>query len=464
MFTDGGCDEEFHAYWVDHAFTSTSWNAFCSERGIDVHCIGMMAEGIRERDEQTLAEREYMITRCKVPASRVFNDHLEQSQDICQRLRLWPTPELANFLLALYHDFEMGGDLGSMLFADCDEGVELMEEQNKLRDFVARLEVHKRLSSVGILRFLPHSNGFTSDLTSLSFTTEETQDPRLYYYDTSFTEVLNDQNNAQAIVGVIDSVTISRQGAFSCPVASGVLFSVQFKSQNQDYLHEEIVAEFAKITTSKSSTQFTDKADLQSILSASERGELSSEILTQGQSAVGQWVEFDSQQDSLSEAGQCLSVKPLLWFHFHSKDEIQEQNDPEWVEIHDEDQVEQDLDVDVEESSVESHSFAGSLPEMNMEMLVDAESILGDLEDITVDLQGEEEQVLEDHPPPLTEENKMTIPLTKRVGGNSVLLKLISQENRMGEFRDSHSIPNIDINAIILTGKKIVLPKGLYCV
>ena len=50
--------------------------------------------------------------------------------------------------------------------------------------------------------------------------------------------------------------------------------------------------------------------------------------------------------------------------------------------------------------------------------------------------------------------------LSSRVSGNVVLVKLIHPENLMEEFRDLHSDPNIDINAILLNGKKITLPVG----
>lgn len=53
------------------------------------------------------------------------------------------------------------------------------------------------------------------------------------------------------------------------------------------------------------------------------------------------------------------------------------------------------------------------------------------------------------------------MPLRFCVGGNVVLLKLIRPENKMQEFGDHHSDPNIDLNSLILDGKKITFPIGV---
>eukprot|EP00210_Caulerpa_lentillifera_P005242 g5009.t1 len=459
VFTDGGCDEQYHTYWVDNAFTSITGDAFCSELGTDVHCIGIMVDGILDRDAQTLADREYMVQRCKLPAGRVLNDLIDGS-DVGQRLHSWTTHELVHFMLTLYHDWEMGGMLGAMLFADLDEN-EVAEERRKMDDLVRRIDRFQKLSYFGILRYFPAVTGLTSDVSSMSFATKEHHDPHLYYYDTNFTEVYNTQIDCP-VVGVIESVTISRQGQFSCPVATGVLFSVQFRQQNhnEDIKHEELVNRFVDISESHSCLEFADKVDFQSIMEAHEKGDLSCEILSQGQSAVGQWIEFESKDSSHS------LVTPLLWFHFYSREEIQQQSQQDWLVMNDPDQMDQDVEHEIEANSDISHSQPESLPDMNMDMLFEAESSLGDLEDLAADFQAEDEQMLApmEQLSSSSEENQMTIPLTKRVGANGILLKLITQENRMTEMNDFHPNPNIDINSVVLQGKKIVLPKGLYCV
>lgn len=53
------------------------------------------------------------------------------------------------------------------------------------------------------------------------------------------------------------------------------------------------------------------------------------------------------------------------------------------------------------------------------------------------------------------------MPLNRPVGGNVVLLKLIRSEDRMDEFEDFHSEPNIDISSMVLKGKKLTLPVGV---
>ena len=51
--------------------------------------------------------------------------------------------------------------------------------------------------------------------------------------------------------------------------------------------------------------------------------------------------------------------------------------------------------------------------------------------------------------------------LSQRRAGNVLFIKLISQENLMDEWRDSHDHTNIDASHVCAFGKHVVLPHGM---
>lgn len=93
------------------------WESFCSEFGANVNCIGVLVDGSLERDVRSEEERNYMIHKCRIPATRIFNEHMgnDGTEEAMKRLQGWSRPELANFLMALYHDMEAGGIWGELL-------------------------------------------------------------------------------------------------------------------------------------------------------------------------------------------------------------------------------------------------------------------------------------------------------------------------------------------------------------
>ncbi|KAI3433414.1 hypothetical protein D9Q98_003229 [Chlorella vulgaris] len=57
--------------------------------------------------------------------------------------------------------------------------------------------------------------------------------------------------------------------------------------------------------------------------------------------------------------------------------------------------------------------------------------------------------------------NRLRVPLSRPVGANIALVKLISQENLMDQYGDPHSWPNIDMTHCGLVGRRVELPDGV---
>lgn len=97
-------------------FAPFCWNAFCSESGRNVNCVGVLIEGEIEKDIQAENDRRYMLHKCRIPASRIFNEPFEGgAQEALQRLQGWSHQDLSHFMIALYHDMEAGGAWGEFL-------------------------------------------------------------------------------------------------------------------------------------------------------------------------------------------------------------------------------------------------------------------------------------------------------------------------------------------------------------
>ena len=102
---------------MDNMFTPNHWESFCSEFGKNVNCVGVMVEGELEKDIRKREERNFMIHKCRIPASRVFNEtyHHTGIEEAVRRLQAWSRPELVNFMIALCNDMEAGGMWGELL-------------------------------------------------------------------------------------------------------------------------------------------------------------------------------------------------------------------------------------------------------------------------------------------------------------------------------------------------------------
>ena len=203
-------------------------------------------------------------------------------------------------------------------------------------------------------------------------------------------------------------------------------------------------------------------------------------------SAVGHWVEFDRDYTDKTLAQKFSRLQPVVWFHFYSKEELR---NGEFV-AGDEDTDNEDIGFE----SMDSDSDHGSVDSFPSEILSEDEHIVDDLEneivqDVLEDLPGLVDEMDGDvdgqQQQPASAKDmyvaviisitqlcrhprmdccavlcRLEMRLSSRVSGNAVLVKLIHPENLMEEFRDLHSEPNIDINTILLNGKKITLPLG----
>ena len=120
---------------MDNMFTPNHWESFCSEFGKNVNCVGVMVEGELEKDVRKREERNFMIHKCRIPASRVFNEtyHHTSIEEAVRRLQAWSRPELVNFMIALCNDMEAGGIWGELLLHGVPEGERDREKVHSYR-------------------------------------------------------------------------------------------------------------------------------------------------------------------------------------------------------------------------------------------------------------------------------------------------------------------------------------------
>jgi len=212
------------------------WESYCSQFGKNVNCIGIIPDRDLEKDIETEKERSYMIHKCRIPATKILqiqNLH-GSSNDTLTKLQSWSRQELASFMIQLFHDLEDGGTWGEYLL----HGVPPHErelERNRLRDFVHKLESIPLVQSAGVIRvdnlseMIPVGDPSNIDLHRV-------------LYDTNYTRIAQGQPdnfvtgnyapslalyNSRSLAGVIESLTVSRKGTFSCPVAAGVVLVAQ---------------------------------------------------------------------------------------------------------------------------------------------------------------------------------------------------------------------------------------------
>jgi len=177
-------------------------------------------------------------------------------------------------------------------------------------------------------------------------------------------------------------------------------------------------------------TALDNLADRESVLFASEAGDLP-QIIAIKSTRAGEWIEFDA----CSELS--CNLRPLVWFHFYTKEEsaavqAQQQKPPPG---------------NPPIATFPGDSSPGSEEE---ELAEDAAEAL---------FHGPQQGAVEGRK--TTGRDRLDVELKCRVSANVVCVKLINQEDLMSEWGDEHEEPNIDINCIAFTGRRVRLPHGM---
>lgn len=411
VMTDGGCDNDWLHYWVDNLFVPNHWESYCSAGGRNVHCFGILLCEELEHDKQSAADREYMIRKCRYPAARLFNDHFNRQSidNAYSLLQRWSTPELEHFVLILYHDLQNGGPLGSLLEMGL-QGQELQRERERMRELVRRLEHQVSVDARGIVSNVDQGEN------------------KLVLYDSLCTRVL--QSTERQIIGVLERLMVSRRGSFSCPVSSGAVLIGNLTDHCRAKSHESVVAHLQHMAASRHCAALDNLADRESVLIASEVGALPP-IVGIHSTKAGEWVEFDSHSQP------SCSLRPLIWFHFYTK---------------------QESDAVQERLQKSSRGEAACSASSGYDMEGSEEEGLA--EDVAEAL-FQEPQLGDPEGRKTTGRDRLDVCLKHRVSANVVCVKLINQEDLMSEWGDDHEAPNIDINCIVFNGRRVSLPLGM---
>jgi len=422
VMTDGGCDNDWLHYWVDNLFVPNHWESFCSAGGGNVHCFGLLLCEELEHDKRSAADREYMIKKCRYPAARLFNEHFNRRSidNAYSLLQCWSTPELEHFVLALYHDLQNGGPLGSLLEMGLT-GQELQRERVRMRELVRRLEHQATVNARGIIsrEGKPRNVGKGK--------AEGKGKNALVLYDSLCTNVL--QQMDRQIVGVIDRLMVSRRGSFSCPVSSGAIFIGNLTNLSQFKTHDDVIASLQQMTTTPYCIALDNMADRVSVTLASEAGELPP-IVAMHSTPAGEWMEFDVRTKS-----RCR-LRPLIWFHFYTKQES--------------DAVRAQLQL--QKGTPGECLLATSSSEGSEE-----EELAEDVAEALFHGPQHGDSALRK----TTGRDRLDVWLKQRVAANVVCVKLINQEDLMSQWGDDHEAPNIDINCIAFNGQRVLLPPGM---
>ncbi|BDA41116.1 hypothetical protein COCOBI_01-7710 [Coccomyxa sp. Obi] len=313
-FTDGGCDLNRRQYWMDHLFAPNSLESYCSATMNNVHCVGLLSdpEGAKARDERKARYRDYLLRRLRVPAGVVFGHGLvdlaliqgseEVDSAVMQRLQANSLAELEHLFLEFYQELMLGNTLGRLLLHGL-VGTQREAERAHMATVAAGIERHitetneelkvdpgdaNRLFDVGALLSLGCSDG-----------------------------------RAGTTVGVIDKLTVSRAGHFSCPILAGVIFIACCNPQACRSLGDVKHAIMA-LPSREECKAFDNLKDEAALKNAVRNGKLPPRTMHVACKA-GSYYVFGSGE-SLKGASSAMSstigpLRPLVWFKFHTRAE-----------------------------------------------------------------------------------------------------------------------------------------------
>ncbi|CAL8466601.1 g6137 [Coccomyxa elongata] len=314
-FTDGGCDLNRRQYWMDHLFAPNSLESYCSATMNNVHCVGLLSnpEGAKARDEGKARYRDYLLRRLRVPAGVVFGHGLvdlaliqgseEVDSAVMQRLQANSLAELEHLFLEFYQELMLGNTLGRLLLHG------LVGSQREAE------RAHMATVAAGIERHISETN-------------EELKvDPgdanRLFDDEPLGSLAFSDCSRAGTTVGVIDKLTVSRAGHFSCPILAGVIF-IACCNPHACRSSGDVKHAVMNLPSREECRVFDNLKDEATVTDAVSSGKLPPRTMHVACKA-GSYYVFGSGA-SLKGASSAASstigpLRPLVWFKFHTRTE-----------------------------------------------------------------------------------------------------------------------------------------------
>eukprot|EP01026_Neomeris_dumetosa_P012552 TRINITY_DN14376_c0_g1_i3.p1 TRINITY_DN14376_c0_g1~~TRINITY_DN14376_c0_g1_i3.p1 ORF type:complete len:378 (+),score=36.49 TRINITY_DN14376_c0_g1_i3:22-1134(+) len=209
---------------------------------------------------------------------------------------------------------------------------------------------------------------------------------------------------------------ISREGNFTCPIATGVIFLGQLVNQMQDLTSNQIHQKLQEVLQDDSCSMFDNMSK--------EPDARKFPIVARSQQNSGRWCEFASDWSigQQQQVGRICTLRPAIWFHFFNLDEANEKHRQE------------------------------------------ARSREGLRSSITQLFSRQLSSPYSSDPKNLQGRDRLVIQPTQRWVGNVMVMKLINCENLMQLMGDDHPYPNIDIHKIQVEGSCVDLPEGVELV
>jgi hypothetical protein len=415
---------------------------------------GKNPESQRQYDEY----RAYIRNRCRYAAAFLERLRNPQVRNVREELNLvdrWGDQQLESFFQEMIELLMAEHPLGQMLLYDLpnNAGGEILRLQTAAAYLGSRPE---RLLQ-GMLQ-LPG--------------------PLKTIFDASTMDKLR-AAEVHSCVGVLHSLQLSREGSLTCPVAAGVVLAgVLDYGQLKDKSGQEVAEALQEASQQPVCLSFNSLRAVNAVEDHAGHG-LIPPILWKSVTHAGILCEFDTSWNAVDyesalrqERGKLIKWVPLLWFKFHSPEEALQvpgaASQQEYVEFE---------SASVQDDQNES-SMSGSFDALSEEIPPSSEE-----EDESVDegdaleehfvlfheaiegVEGEDFVVEDDD---FTESdrtagrNKLTINLCRPIVANTLMVKLIDQEDLMNELNDPHTWPNIDMQSILVKGMKLDLPPGLH--
>ncbi|KAK9841811.1 hypothetical protein WJX81_004571 [Elliptochloris bilobata] len=317
VYTDGGADMQLRQYSVDNMFSPNNWESYCSAGVANINAIGMLlAESCFMVDQEQECYRGYLLRRL-LPATQAFYSNLGfdaagvpagellAAHSVMERLAKRTTAELEGRLAEFFDRLLQGDPLGLMLLHGvCDE--ELQRERQLLAHTVDRMPQR-------------HTRKMIVD-----------SPPDQPLVQLVLPQALAANASDRTHVGVFRELLISRKGAYSCPVSSGVIFAVNAEAREHsteplDAYSRDLLAAMADLVGNPVSKVCCDLKSKSDVLAACRSGALPEPAACFACDA-GVWIEFEPAwpPPAVVSAAAPLQVgapRPVVWFHFFTHTE-----------------------------------------------------------------------------------------------------------------------------------------------
>ncbi|KAK9841414.1 hypothetical protein WJX74_005291 [Apatococcus lobatus] len=292
-FTDGGVDDEHNQYWVDNLFTQNYWEAYCSKEGKgNINCLGVLLDKGKEVEQKSREHRDLLIRRLKYPLQVLagFGGAVEPETANIDR---YSTEDLEHLLHdVLWHELQQNTMLGqTMLATPTDPAASVA---------IARAELERAMAIIVSKRKAP--------LQGQCYVPEEP----IHLLDRTLPMAMQQHAQKHGIsLGVVEQLKICRAGAFSCPVACGVVLLGKVDLTHlQDLPPADLQKTLQAVVEQQACCAFDDVTSIHSLLDRCHKGQLPA-ISHHEANATGEWAEFQPEPRSVVQSTDCSCTAPF---------------------------------------------------------------------------------------------------------------------------------------------------------